>query len=80
MIFEIFELSKVSFGMMKLGEVSFGILEELGEIWNVEIELGGMTFDIFELGEFWNVEIELGEVIFGILKLGGESFGILTLS
>ena len=44
---------------MKLGEVSFGILEELGELWNVEIELGGMTFDIFELGELSSGTLKL---------------------
>ena len=35
-------------------------MEELGELWNVEIELGEMIFEIFELSK----------VSFGMMKLG----------
>ena len=64
----------VSFGILKLGNMSFGMLTRVRkyELWMVEYELGDVSFGI-------NNEKELGNMSFGILKLDDVNFRILKL-
>ena len=55
--------------------MSFGILK-LCELWNVEIELGEVIFEIFELSKVSFGMMKLGEVSFGILEELGELWNI----